>query len=247
MTAFAAQPPAVATTLYTTGSIPSCDQGHHRQRQGVDDAGAAPPKGAQSQIAAGELHARPSPSRRRAPSDLIVGDGYGCALRNQAPKLNATPCRRRHQHRLGTSAFLRAASAGARRGDGPDLQRALNIPAGLLASGGFVYFTLDASVAGNPWVADWKLNPDTVKSYAARLPALASAATEPATLRRPIAADRGDAAEQSHRGAVRGRRIRRRLRANRPFQPAHDDRRGNPRYRSNSRPEPTPASRSAGR
>ena len=46
-----------------------------------------------------------------------------------------------------------------------------------MASGGFVYFALDASVAGNPWVADWKLNADTVKSYAARLPALASAAT----------------------------------------------------------------------
>src|SRR5262249_18803461 len=37
---------------------------------------------------------------------------------------------------------------------------------------GFLWITLDASNAANPWVNDFTANPDTVKSYAARIPAV---------------------------------------------------------------------------
>jgi hypothetical protein len=176
VTQFAAQPPAVATQLYpqlyaqlTTKVTVNA--------KGLTTPAQAPPKGARifKSLPASYTEAFAFTAPRT--SDLFVGDGYGCALRNQAPKLNATPVG------VDTSiAWGQVLSYALRQ---PVLATAMgliysvpvNIPSGLLASGGFVYFTLDASVAGNPWVADWKSNADTVKSYAARLPALASAAT----------------------------------------------------------------------
>ena len=98
-------------------------------------------------------------------------------MRNQAPKLNATLPGPDTSIAWGQvlSYALRQPVLATAMGLIYSVQ--LGIPAGLLASGGFVYFTLDASVPGNPWVADWKSNPDKVKSYAARLPALAASAS----------------------------------------------------------------------
>jgi hypothetical protein len=178
LTAFAAQPPAVATSLYSQIYTQlTTKQNVTVNAKGLTTPAQAPPKGARifKSLPASYTEAFAFTAPRT--NDLFVGDGYGCALRNQAPKLNAPPVG------VDTSiAWGQVLSYALRQ---PVLAAAMgliysvpiNIPAALLASGGFVYFTLDASVAGNPWVADWKLNPDTVKSYAARLPALASAAT----------------------------------------------------------------------
>ncbi len=48
----------------------------------------------------------------------------------------------------------------------------LTIPPDLLKDTSWLCFTIDTSVASNPFAADIGLHPDTVRSYAARLPAL---------------------------------------------------------------------------
>jgi hypothetical protein len=105
-----------------------------------------------------------------ASGDVEVGDGYGCTLRAQAPGLNQQP-----PGTDTTIAWGQVLSYALRQ---PALARRLGliypiliaVPDATLATGGFVYVTLDA---GNPWVANQQASPDSVRSYAARLPALA--------------------------------------------------------------------------
>ena len=112
------------------------------------------------------------PFERPASSDVQVGDGYGCALRAQAPGLNQPP-----PSPDKSIAWGQVLSYALRQ---PALAQALGliypvsvaVPDATLAAGGFVYVTLDT---GNPWAADQLANPDFVRSYAARLPALAAA------------------------------------------------------------------------
>ncbi len=114
-----------------------------------------------------------------------VGDGYGCALRAQAPPPYAkngppnwsTPP-------IGpdtTIAWGQILSLTLRQ---PVLAQALGlvypltipVPAATLTGGGFVYISLDTSNPSNPWVAQLAAEPDFVRSYAAQLPALTSTA-----------------------------------------------------------------------
>ena len=105
-----------------------------------------------------------------ASGDVQVGDGYGCTLRAQAPGLNQTP-----PGTDKTIAWGQVLSYALRQ---PALARRLGliypisiaVPDATLAGGGFVYITLDA---GNPWLTGQQANADTVRSYAAHLPALA--------------------------------------------------------------------------
>jgi hypothetical protein len=113
------------------------------------------------------------PFESPASSDVEIGDGYGCTLRAQAPGLNhQTPG-------MGTDktiAWGQVLSYALRQ---PALARRLGliypvsiaVPDATLTTGGFVYVTLDA---GGPWIANQQANPDSVRSYAARLPALAA-------------------------------------------------------------------------
>ncbi|MDH6243827.1 hypothetical protein [Mycobacterium sp. OTB74] len=105
-----------------------------------------------------------------------VGDGYGCALRAQAPPPN-TPA-------IGPDisiAWGQILSLTLRQ---PVLAQALGlvypltipVPAGTLATGGFVYVTLDTRNPANPWVAQLSADSDFMHSYAAQLPALTSTA-----------------------------------------------------------------------
>jgi hypothetical protein len=103
--------------------------------------------------------------------DVQAGDGFGCALRAQAPGLNQPP--------LGTDkqiAWGQVLSYALRQ---PALAQALGliypvsiaVPDTTLAAGGFVYVTLGAGI---PWAQ--QPSPDFTRSYAARLPALAESA-----------------------------------------------------------------------
>lgn len=109
-----------------------------------------------------------------ASGDVQVGDGYGCALRAQAPGINQPPPGTDQTIAWGQvlSYALRQPALAQRLG--LIYPVSIAVPAVTLAAGGFVYVTLDASNPGNPWVADQQANPDTVRSYAARLPALAA-------------------------------------------------------------------------
>jgi hypothetical protein len=113
------------------------------------------------------------PFESPASSDVEIGDGYGCTLRAQAPGLNhQTPGTGTDK----TIAWGQVLSYALRQ---PALARRLGliypvsivVPDTTLATGGFVYVTLDS---GSPWTANQQANPDSVRSYAARLPTLAA-------------------------------------------------------------------------
>jgi hypothetical protein len=113
------------------------------------------------------------PFESPASSDVETGDGYGCTLRAQAPGLN--------QQTPGTGmdktiAWGQVLSYALRQ---PALARRLGliypvsiaVPDTTLATGGFVYVIPDT---GNLWIANQQASPDAIRSYAARLPALAA-------------------------------------------------------------------------
>jgi len=110
-----------------------------------------------------------------------AGDGYGCALRGQAPPpyaKNGPPNWSTPPIGPDTSiAWGQILSLALRQ---PVLAQALGlvyqltipVPAGTMASGGFVYVSLDISNSGNPWAAQLAADADFVRTYAAQLPAL---------------------------------------------------------------------------
>jgi hypothetical protein len=114
------------------------------------------------------------PFERPGSSDVLIGDGYGCALADQSPgQLYPTPqppppstttwgeliAYVLHQPQLAIAVGL-------------IYPVTLNVPAATAQNGGWLFFSLDTSVATHPWVADFNSNHDKVKSYAARIPAL---------------------------------------------------------------------------
>ena len=170
VTPFFAQPPAIAPTLYTQVIAGIT------VKPGLTNKTQAPPATARILKSLPDSYTKAFNFGGPASSDVQVGDGYCCALRAQAPGLNAKqpPVDKSLSWGQVLSYALRQPVLAQYMGLFYPVT--LNIPAGMLAKGGFVYFTLDASVAGNPWVADWTANADAVKSYAARIPALGTTA-----------------------------------------------------------------------
>ena len=112
------------------------------------------------------------PFDKAASSDIFVGDGYGCALRAQAPGLNPNlplPDSSISWGQILSYALRQPVLAQAM---GLIYSVNFNIPATAVANGGFLWVTLDGSSSTNPWVADWKATPSRVRSYAARIPVL---------------------------------------------------------------------------
>jgi hypothetical protein len=111
-------------------------------------------------------------------SDVSVGDGYGCALRDQAPKEIQKPPLKDKPFPPDNSIYWGQILSYALRQ--PVLAQAMgliystsiSLPTTMVADGGFLWITLDGSSPNNPWVADWKASPSKVASYAARIPAL---------------------------------------------------------------------------
>ena len=176
VTPFFAQPPTVAPTLYTTLYNQLTASGITVKPTGLTLKTDAPPATARIKKSLPASYTNSFNFGGPASGDVVVGEGYCCALRAQAPGLNATLPAVDNTIAWGQvlSYALRQPVLAQYMGLFYTLN--LNIPSGMLKSGGFVYFTLDASVAGNPWVADWQANSDTVKSYAARIPALGTTA-----------------------------------------------------------------------
>jgi hypothetical protein len=179
VTPFFAQPPAVATKLYNQLYTQLVAKSITVTGKGLTQKSQAPPAGARILKELPNSYTQAFPFEAPRSDDIRVGDGYCCALRNQAPKLNAPPIPPDSSIAWGQvlSYAMRQPVLAMDMGLIYTLQ--LSIPAGLLVGGGFVYFTLDASAPGNPWVAGWQANPDTVKSYAARIPALPSSGVRP--------------------------------------------------------------------
>ncbi|HEX7975370.1 MAG TPA: hypothetical protein VF498_13255, partial [Anaerolineales bacterium] len=105
--------------------------------------------------------------------DAVVGDEYGCAIVAKDPGVKNPPPPK-------TTTWGQLLSFALRQ---PVLARALGLlydaqfartPKDLLKDGGWLYVTLDTGNPANPWLAQWAAQPDLIKSYAARLPALGS-------------------------------------------------------------------------
>ena len=179
VTPFFAQPQPVAPTLYSTLYNQLVAQ-HITVTSAKLTKAQAPPAGARilKQLPASYTQAFPFETPRSATSGWATVTAAPSATRRLRSTTKHSPVRTPAS--LGArSSPMRCVSRCWRTAMGLIYAVQLNIPASLLASGGFVYFTLDSSVPGNPWVADWLANPDSVKSYAARLPALATSDVRP--------------------------------------------------------------------
>jgi hypothetical protein len=103
--------------------------------------------------------------------DFTLTDGYGCALVAQAPApgpVQGPPPKIIAWGHLLSYVLRQPQLALAM---GLIYQVTLNVPATALANGGWLYFSIDPSVAANPWISDTAI-PDAIRSYAARIPAL---------------------------------------------------------------------------
>lgn len=165
--AYLAQPPAVAPTLFTTLF-------NQLVAKGVTvTAGklTTPPRaGARIQKSLPASYTLAFPFEKTRTNDLSVGDGFGCALRAQAPGLNAPlppP-----DSEIGWGQVISYALRQPVLAEDLGLIYPVTLPISpaLLFNGGYLWVALDTSSNANPWVTDFNTNPDTVKSYAARLP-----------------------------------------------------------------------------
>jgi len=117
---------------------------------------------------------------RRRSDDIVDGDGFGCAVRAQAPQ-QINPSLPKPDQEIAWGQVL---SYALRQ---PVLAQALgliypitlNVAPELVTDGAYLWATLDTSNAANPWVADFTNNADTVKSYAARIPPLDASQPRP--------------------------------------------------------------------
>ncbi|MBD5633658.1 MAG: hypothetical protein IAI49_04180, partial [Candidatus Eremiobacteraeota bacterium] len=116
-------------------------------------------------------------SRPRDAALFVDGDGYGCAVEAQAPPIQPPfapppPLPKTISWGQIVSYILRQPKLA--QACGFVYPVALPIPKALVADTSWVCFKIDTSVAGNPFASDVAANPDRVRSYAARLPALAA-------------------------------------------------------------------------
>jgi hypothetical protein len=166
-----AQPPGVATALFTQLVTQLNKKGVHIVPQ--LDVGQAPKATARIKKALPPSYTQAFPFEAPRSSDITIFSRYGCAVRNQAPPLNAKPIP--PDKNIAWGQIISYALHQPLLAQAMGLIYNVNLPilqSNLLANGGFVYFTLDTSSKNNnPWPT---LTPAMAKSYAARLPALAS-------------------------------------------------------------------------
>jgi len=162
-----AKPPSVAPTLFTTIYKQLIKQGITVTSNKVT---VAPPSGARIHKSLPPSYTLAFPFEQPRSSDISVGDEFCCALRDQVPPLNAKLPGPDNSISWGQVLSYALRQPALAQGLGLVYRLTLDIPAGMLANGGFLYVSLDTSSTTNPWVSDWQSNPDTVKSYAARLP-----------------------------------------------------------------------------
>jgi hypothetical protein len=179
VTPFLAQPPSGASSLYSTLYNQLLHQGITVTSAKLTKA-QAPPATARILKQLPPSYTQAFPFEAPSSPDVRVEPGFLCALRAQAPSLNQKnlpgPDTSIAWGQVLSYALRQPVLASAM---GLFYSLTLNVAPSLVADGGFLYFSLDSTVAGNPWVADWQANPDTVKFYAARLPALSAFGSRP--------------------------------------------------------------------
>ncbi len=144
-----------------------------------DPLATVPPPQARIKKSLPESYTIAFPFDKPRTADISVGDGYGCALRAQAPGLNTPPIPPDNSIWWGQVLSYALRQPVLAQSLGLIYAATVNVPATMLEKGGFLWVSLDASSLTNPWVNDWKANPDTVKSYAARIPAVGAAQRRP--------------------------------------------------------------------
>ncbi len=108
-------------------------------------------------------------SRPRDPNIFVVGDGYGCAVKAQDPGITLSPPAPSIAWGQLISFILQQPALAVACGF--VYHTTVTIPPALVADTSWISFAIDTSVATNPFVLDLA-NPDSVRSYAARLPRL---------------------------------------------------------------------------
>ena len=174
---FAATPPPVAPTLYTTLYGQLVAKGITVKSQKVT---VAPPATARIKKSLPPSYTQAFPFEMPRSTDVSVGSGYCCALRNQAPtQLNPSLPGPDKSIAWGQVLSYALRQPVLAQDMGLVYSIVLNITPAILTDGGWIWVTLDASSPTNPWVSNWKTNPDTVKPYAARIPALVASGARP--------------------------------------------------------------------
>jgi hypothetical protein len=108
-------------------------------------------------------------------SDLLVGDGFGCAIRGQKPNTDPNPPKPVIEWGQILSFALRQPVLAEALG--LIYPFSLTITAPLLENGGWIYVTLDTTPGANPYTAEWRAagNFDFLRRYAARIPEIGPA------------------------------------------------------------------------
>ena len=156
-------------------------------------------------------------------ADLEVGDGYGCALRDQVPTADETPLPPDSSIAWGQilSYVLRQPALARALGLIADFE--LTVPVDLLADGGYV--VLHARRHGRREPVDHRLAGRPRHGQVLCRTRSAAWAGSPAVVRRDAVSRRRDPRQRPRGGPARGCGVRRRIRPDRALQPADDDRR----------------------
>lgn len=174
---FVATPQPVASALYTTLFNQLVAKGITVTSGKLT---VAPPATARIKKSLPESYKLAFPFEKASSSDIVEGDRFGCALRSQAPGFNEPnlppPDSKISWGQVISYALRQPVLAQAL---GLIYPVTLNVSPSLMANGAFIWVALDTSNPANPWVKDFKNNPDTVKSYAARIPELDAAQERP--------------------------------------------------------------------
>jgi hypothetical protein len=165
---FTAAPPANAVALFNLLKKNLTDKGAT-----VNTNPPASPDGVRIRKALPASYTDAFPFSQPRTNDLLVGDGFGCAIRGQKPNLDPDPPKPIIAWGQILSFALRQPVLAEALGLIYKLSLTITPP--LLKDGGWIYVTLDTTPGANPYTAEWQApgHFDFIRRYAARIPALA--------------------------------------------------------------------------
>jgi hypothetical protein len=164
---FTAKPPANAVALFALLKKNLTDKG-----ASVNTNAPVSPDGVRIRKALPASYTNAFPFSQPRTNDLLVGDGFGCAIRGQKPNLDPAPPKPVIAWGQILSFALRQPVLAEALGLIYTLSLTITPP--LLKNGGWIYITLDTTVGANPYTAEWQTpgNFDFIRRYAARIPAI---------------------------------------------------------------------------